>query len=208
MVEQVNILRKLKKLGTVICYPRPTDQLERELSVLVFADASRTDDIGQLGVLTGLLVGEMKSNSIYHPISWISHKAKRPVKSVPAAEILAAGEGIDEGKAIASAYSELLDMDIRVRLCVDSKDLFTSLSTQRNSIDRSIRGDVGCIRYEFQTGAVEKISWIPGTTNLADPLTKKNSSLTDVLQLTLFSGRICTDFDAVSETKRSEKNFG
>lgn len=208
MVEQTNILRKMKKLGTVISYPRPTDKREHELSVLVFADASRVDEAGQLGVLTGLLVGEMKSNSIYHPISWISHKAKRPVKSVPAAEILAAGEGIDEGKVIAAAYSELLDMDIRVRLCVDSKDLFTSLSTQRNSIDRAIRADVGCIRYEFQTGAVEKISWIPGNTNLADPLTKKDSSLTDTLRLTLFSGRLCMDFDAVSETKSSEKNFG
>lgn len=208
LIEQVHILRKLKKLGTAISYPRPTEKSENELSVLVFADASRTDDVGQLGVLTGLLIGEMKNNAIYHTISWISHKAKRPVKSVPAAEILAAGEGIDEGKVIAGAYSELLNMDIRVRLCVDSKDLFTSLSTQRNSIDRSIRGDVGCIRYEFQTHAVEKISWIPGKTNLADPLTKKDSSLTDTLQLTLFSGRLCIDFDSVSETKSSERNFG
>lgn len=204
----MNILRKLKKLGTVISYPRSTDTEMHELTVLVFSEASRSDEAGQLGVITGFLIGEMKNNAIYHPISWLSHKSKRPVKSVPAAEILAAGEGIDEGKTIARTYSDLLDMDVGMRLCVDSKDLFTSLSTQKNSIDKSIRGDVGCIRYEFQTGAVEKISWIPGSVNLADPLTKKDSSLTDALQLTLFTGRLCIDLDSVSETKSSENNFG
>lgn len=83
IAEQVNILRKLKNLGTVISYPSPKDKLEREISVLVFADASKTDNVGQLVVLTGLLVSEMKKNGMFHPISWISHMAKRPVKSVP-----------------------------------------------------------------------------------------------------------------------------
>lgn len=71
----------------------------------------------------------MKNGSIYHIISWISHKTKSPVKSVPAAEIMAATEGIDEGKMIAMAYSELLGFDVNMKLCVDLKDLFTSLST-------------------------------------------------------------------------------
>ena len=208
LIEQVNIVRQLKKLGTTIAYPRPSDNSRYELSVLVFADASRIDDCGQLGVVTGLLIGEMKNNSIYHAISWMSHKAKRPVKSVPAAEIFAAAEGIDEGKTIAKAYSELLDMEIKLRIAVDSKDLFTSLSTQRNSIDKSIRGDVSCIRFEFQTGAVDTISWIPGQANLADPLTKKDSCLTDALQLTLFTGRLRFNFEEIAETKSSEKNFG
>ena len=208
LVEQINIVRKLKKLGTTVAYPRPTDKDKYQLSVLVFADASRTDDCGQLGILTGLLIGEIKKNAIYHTISWISHKAKRPVKNVPAADILAAAEYIDEGNTISKAYSELLDMDMKVRLAVDSKDLFTSLSTQKNSIDNLIRGDVSCIRFEFQTGAVDQISWIPGRINLADPLTKKDSSITGALQLTLFTGRLCMDFEEQAETKSSQKNLG
>lgn len=103
---------------------------------------------------------------------------------------LAADEGIEDAKVIASAYSELMDMDIGVRLFADSKDLFTSLPTQKNSIDRSIRDGFGSIRYEFQSGAVEEISWIPRSTILVDPPTKKVSSLTDVRQLTIFSSRI------------------
>ncbi len=208
LTEQISIVRKLKKYGTSISYPRPTDKTKYKLSILVFSDASRVDENGQIGLLAGLLVGEMEKQSICHALSWISHKSKRPVKSVPAAEILAATEGIDEGKMIAQAYSELMAMEIKMQLCVDSKDLFTSLSTQRNSIDRSIRGDVSSIRFEFQTGAVEKISRVPGNVNLADPLTKKDSQLSDLLQLTLYKGRLCVDLDASSETKHSQKNFG
>ena len=208
MVEQQVLLRKLKKLGTVISYPRPTDATEYDLTVLVFSDASRTDDRGQLGILCGLLVGELKSGAIFHTASWSSFVSKRPVKNVPAAEIFAAGHGIDMGKAVAHAYSQILNMIIPVRLCVDSKDLFTSLSTQRNSIDRSIRGDVASIRYEFQVGNVRQISWIPGKINLADVLTKKDSPLTDALQLTLFNGRLNLDFEGNHETKSSDKNYG
>lgn len=199
---------KLKKLGTTIAYQRPTDKDQHELSVLVFTDASRTDDVGQLGVLAGPLVDEMKNNSIYHAISWMSHKSKRPVKNVPAAEIFAAPEGVDEEKTITKTYSEILDMDIKLRLTVDSKDIFSSLSTQMNSIIKSIRGDMSCLRYEFQTGAVNQVSWIPGQASLADPLTKKDSSLIDALQMTLFTGRLCFNLEDVSETKHSEKNFG
>lgn len=208
LVEQQVIIKKLKKLGTAISYPRPSDKCEQELTVLVFSDASRTDDRGQLGILTGLLVGELKSEAIFHTASWLSFVSKRPVKNVPAAEIFAAGHGIDNGKAVAHAYSQILNMNIPVRLCVDSKDLFTSLSTQRNSIDRSIRGDVASIRYEFQVGNVRQISWIPGKLNLADVLTKKDSPLTDALQLTLFTGRLHIDLEGNTETKSADKNYG
>ena len=98
-------------------------------------------------MLTALLFGDLSNGSIFHTISWLSHKSKRPVKSVPAAEILASAEAIDEGKSIAHAYSELLGVEVKVHLCVDSKDLFTSLSSQRNYIDRSIRGDAASILF-------------------------------------------------------------
>lgn len=44
-----------------------------------------------------------------------------------------------------------MDMKIEMRLYVDSKDLFMSMSTKLNSIDLYIRGDVGCIIFEFKT---------------------------------------------------------
>lgn len=99
-------------------------------------------------------------------------------------------------------------MKIQIHICVDSKDLFTSMSTQKTSVDKSIRGDVACIRYEFQVGNVSKISWIPGSLNLADPLTKTDSPLTEALQLTLYTGRLMIEYEKAAETKSCEKNYG
>lgn len=101
LIEQNNIVRKLKKIGTKISYARPTDVNDYDLSILVFSDASRVCQNGQICVITGLLVGEMKQDAIFHVPSWLSHKTNLPVKTVPAAEIMAATEGIDEGNMIA-----------------------------------------------------------------------------------------------------------
>lgn len=99
--------------------------------------------------MAGLLFGKSQCSSVWHTLSWSSNKSKRPFKSIGAAEILAAGEAIGEGKILANAYRVLLDMDINLTISLDPKNLFETLSTCRNSIDRSIRTDVSVIRYEF-----------------------------------------------------------
>lgn len=93
------------------------------------------------------MIDEMEENSIYHSIYWISHKAKRPFKSEHAAEILTASEGIEEGKTIAKAYSELLDIYIKFYIALESRYILKLVSTQKNSIEKSIHGDVSFIRY-------------------------------------------------------------
>lgn len=58
---------------------------------------------------------------------------------------------------------------------VASKDIFTSLSTQNNSIDKSIRGYVNVIRYGYDSGNMYSIVWIPVKVNLSDPGTKTDT---------------------------------
>lgn len=181
LVEQINVVNKLRRLGTRICYPRSDDKKTYELTVLAFPDARKGSELSQLGVIIGLLIGEFKSGSIYHSISWLSYKSMLPTKRTTAAEILSAPEAIEEAKIITHSYKQMLQVNVNVQVCVDSKDLFTSLSTQPNSIDRSIRSDVALIRYEFQVGSVHKVTWIPGKLNLADVLTKPDSPPTEVL---------------------------
>lgn len=102
-------------------------------------------------------MGEFAQDSILHCASWLSHRSKPPAKSASTAVSLAAVEAINEDKILATTYSELLDMRIGIHLCLCSDDLFSSLSTQRNFIDRSIRADVDCIRYQFQLANVNKV---------------------------------------------------
>lgn len=105
----------------------------------MFPYTSRVDENGQIGVVRRSLVGEIRTTAVYHALSWMSHKCKRRVKSVQGAEILAAPEGKDEGELLSQTYSAVSGVEIKIHRCVDSKQLFTSLSAQSNSIDRSIR---------------------------------------------------------------------
>ena len=123
LIFQINSLKHLKKLGTGCHYKRPVPG-KYDLSVLVFADASRKEDHGQLSFLSGILFGNLASGSVFHVISCSSRKSRRPVKSVASAETLAAGDAIDEGKLIVKAFNELLNLNMGLWIAVDSKDLF------------------------------------------------------------------------------------
>lgn len=78
---------------------------------------------------------------------------------MPTAKVLASAEAIDEAKIIAHTFQELLMSIVYILLSLDSKVPFTSLSTERNSIHRSVRDDVACIRFNFHFGNIYKITW-------------------------------------------------
>lgn len=79
----------------------------------------------------------------------------------------------------------LMETEIELWIAVGRKDLYISLSTQRNSIDKSIRADVNIIRFDFETKVLNRMFWIPGRCNLSDPGTKQDSPLQDTLNLAL-----------------------
>lgn len=122
-IERINLIRKLKKLETKISYPRPNYSSEYELSILVLPGTSKTDKNEQIGFITGLSLGYMKGTSIYHFLSSISQKLKcpcqLPVRNIPAVDTVAASEGIEEVKLISLSYSEIMNMDIMLKLCAD-----------------------------------------------------------------------------------------
>ena len=206
LVSQANGLKLLKNLGTRISFPRPSSGT-KQVSIVVFADAGRQSDYGQLSYIAGILVSPLVQGSVFYVLSWMSHKSKRPTKSIGAAEILAASEAIDEGKTLKRALSTLLRITVPLIVAVDSKDLYTSLSTRRNSIDKSIRADVNVIRFEYEVGNVDIMCWLPGSVNPADPGTKTDSPLTQALQLLMHSGTIPHDLSR-HETRRFDRSLG
>ena len=121
--------------------------------------------------------------SIFLALNFSSHKSKRPVKSIGAAKIIAAGEAMDQEKVLANAYRVLLHIDFDLLIVLDSKDLFETLSTCRYFIDSSISADVGVIRYEFETHKLNRLTWVLSKLNLADPSTRPSSPLVQPLQL-------------------------
>ncbi len=148
LISQINYVKQLKKLDTSISYLLPENGFHN-VSVLIFADAIHPSDHGQLAFLSGLLFGDLASGSVFHVLSCPSRKLRRPVKSIASAETLAAGEAIDEGKVTVRAFEDLFGFKIQLSIAIDSKEVFTTLSTCQLASDRSIRGDVGTIRFEF-----------------------------------------------------------
>ena len=104
--------------------------------------------------------------------------------------------------------SLLLGLFVELIVILDSKDLYTSLSTQRQSINRSVRADVNFIRYEFEVGNADRICWVPGRLNLADPGTKLDSPLTQSLQLLMFSGKLPFDFLELEASNSEDQPLG
>lgn len=153
------------------------------------------------------IIGNIEHGSVSHALSWSSSLSSRPFKSIASAEVLAAGTGIDEGKVINEAYVKILDMQIGLNVFVDSKDLFSSLSTCRVPEDKSIRGGFALLRYNFETKRLRKLIWIPGSAILADPLTKPDSSLAQSVLLMLFDGTLPQNIDTF-EIRESSAQLG
>lgn len=108
LISQVNHLKMLHSLGTVITNKRLIEKGEYEMSIVVFSDANRHDSCRKIGFIAGLVVGEFKSGSPLYTLTWSSRKSRRPVRSIGSAETIAASIAIDEGKIISKSVIALL----------------------------------------------------------------------------------------------------
>ena len=68
---QSSMLKKLCMYGSTCTYVSPPKGTFQS-SVVVFADAARPLENGQIGILAGLLIGSLCKYSIFHIISWSS----------------------------------------------------------------------------------------------------------------------------------------
>lgn len=79
-------------------------------------------------------------------------------------------------------YTVLLGIDIKLRVCVDSKDLMDTLTKCHEPTDKSLKADAQLIRYEFETNKVNWMTLTPGKLNPPEMLPSAT-----LLWLNLFS---------------------
>lgn len=145
-MSKIKYLSLLKKCSTRISYPPCTMSGILPFSALDFSDAGRRLDSGQLSIFADVFVANFQQGSLFYMVLCSSHKSKRPVQSIKAAEIVAASEAMDEGKMLKMAMISLLCNCIPLLFALESRNLLMSLSSQRNSVDKSIRADVDVFR--------------------------------------------------------------
>ena len=103
---------------------------------------------------------------------------------------------MDEVVIIRDVMQQLIKMKFESYEIVDTKDLYNSLTTKRNSVDRSIRAYVNCIPFIFET-ELDVMGWIKGTFNPSDVGTKPKSSLKDAVVLMFATGTPQLDYHLV-----------
>lgn len=104
-------------------------------------------------------------------------------------------------------FSLLLKIEVKLAEIVDSKNLYTFLSSRQNSIDRSTRANFHVIQLEYEVGNIDELFWLPGSTNLTDSLTKTDSTPCQALQLLMHTRRISLDVSK-HESRRYDRSFG
>lgn len=104
-----------------------------------------------------MLIRPLQKGSIFYTLIWLLHKYRRPDNSTAAAEILAVGNAIHEGKNMRDSMCSILGKPLKLTVASDSKDIYNSPLTQRNAVDRTSCADVNIVRYEYEPCAVGNI---------------------------------------------------
>lgn len=115
----------------------------------MFVDAGLPLYHNQKCCITGILAGPLQHGSNFNVFDLFSNNPYRVVKLFAAPETLAASDVIDQRKIMKIALSKLLYTHIPLIVTVDLIHLYDSITTQRYSIDPSIRADISYISFHF-----------------------------------------------------------
>ena len=182
MIHNANkALVKLKSTKVNIKFP-PLGKPE-SLRVVAYADAtynSLPDGSSQGGILVFLL-GE---DGAVAPISWQSRKLTRVTKSPLASETLALSEAADSGFLIASMIQEMYRLaSLPIVECfTDNGSLTETLQTSKIVCDKRLRVDIARLREMVDEKEIN-VTWVKGTEQLADCLTKRGASTANLLDV-------------------------
>ena len=155
----------------------------RKLSISVFSDATYAsmDDGSSQG---GHIVFLRGLNDRVVPISWQSKRLNRVTKSPLASETLALSEGADAGFLVSALVQEIFNLPSLplVKCYTDNRSLTDTLITTRVISDRRLRVDVARLR-EMVAEKEISVSWIDGTRQVADALTKRGASSASLVEV-------------------------
>ena len=109
-----------------------------------------------------------KANIIY----WSSIKCKRVTRSVLASELYSTAHGFDIGVTIKSTVDKILQINLPLVLCTDSKSLYDCLVRLGTTQEKRLMIDVMSLRQAYERRQITEIKWIDGEANPADAMTK------------------------------------
>ena len=158
------------------------------LQLLVFTDASFANN-KDLSSQIGFVLVQVDASNKANIVHWSSVKCKRVTRSVLASELYGMAHGFDIGAAIKSTVDKILQVNLPLILCTDSKSLYDCLVRLGTTQEKRLMIDVMCLRQAYERRQVTEVKWIDGETNPADAMTK---------------GKPCTALSQLIDTNRIE----
>ena len=147
----------------------------KSLKLIVFTDSSfanNRDLSSQIGYVIVLADSENRANVIH----WSSVKCKRITRSVLASELYGMTNGFDIGASLKATIDKILQIDVPLVLCTDSKSLYECLVKLGTTQEKRLMIDVLCLRQSYERREITEVKWIDGNSNPADTMTKSKAS--------------------------------
>ena len=88
------------------------------------------------------------------------------------AEVQALILGFDYAFMIKTLVEEILGTELVIEAMIDSRTVFNVVAKKAKTTERRLQIDIFALRQSYDTGELNRIAWIPGQSNPADPLTK------------------------------------
>ena len=139
--------------------------------LVLMTDASFANAEGmksQLGYVIAMVDDKGRCNIIHYG----SNKCRRIARSVMAAEVMALVLGYDVAFVVKDLVEEILGREIKLEVMIDSRTVFNVIAKDGQTVEKRLQIDVLALRQSYDVGELEKFSWIPGSANPADALTK------------------------------------
>ena len=182
------LIMRIKSEQSMICFPNLGDV--SGWSIQVFSDASYGNLSEGVHSSEGSIVF-ITGNGRCAPISWMSRRVKRVVKSTLAAEGLALGDGLSEAIYLSSILQEMILVPkLPIIGITDHAGLHKNLNSTKLVDDKRLRVDLASIKEDLASGVVSEVALCESSMQLADALTKRGASgvkLLAVLQTGRFS---------------------
>ena len=155
---------------------------------MTYTDASFANTNNGQGSVGGQIVFLADKRDKVAAIDWHAGKVKRVVRSTLAAETLSLVEGIENTLYHRVLVSELTGKKpekFEIKAIIDNKSCVESIKSTSQVDDKRLRIEIGELKELIHDKQVNEISWVPGSAQVADTLTKQGASglmLLDIIQ--------------------------
>lgn len=145
-IEKTLVKRAVFADATFVCNPNLTSHLEY---VIAFANAGRIANV----------------------LRYVSVKSKRVIRSVPAADLLAAVPAFDYGSTLHATFNEIFGPVVSLSFYMDSKSLFHSLVGLNSTTETRLLIDLFMLCQNYELRGLNEGTGIFCAENAVDALT-------------------------------------